>query len=967
MGTEIQVDNINVYAELEEMGWDWEPGSDDEIKVKCPNPNHGDSSPSCSINVVKKMFKCHAASCGVHGDIITFIGLALKTTRRVVVEMLSSKYGGESTKSINADVIERYHQAIWSVPNMLKELAIRGIDAEIIREHRIGFDRGRITIPVYNEFNACVNVRRYMPGAPGADKMKNTRGHGSVRLYPIKQLSYDTLIVCGGETKALATARRMNPLNIGAITATAGEGNWEPHFTKLLTGKRVFVCMDIDDAGLKAGEQICARLRAETRWVGKLLLPLDRDQYPDGDLSHYWGPERKTPEDFLKLMDECQAWKPKALSTDDLVEQREIEDVHLADSTRAMHTGLKIRTSGVVTQKDETPYLVPKSVVCECDRNQTFCAICPVYATSLDADKGGTTLEIDPQSPGILQMIAAPKKSQREAVREALKIPPCKSVHFNAREFYNVEDVRLSPQLETAHRERDNVLQPLYYVGHGLETNAAYKFEGRVYPHPKDQRAVILASKAEPSVDSLSAFQPTDEELEELSVFKPAEWTIESIEQKLGQLYEDLSANVTRIFKRPDLHLAIDLVYHSALYFYFDNRLNKGWTECVIVGDSSQGKSETFIQLQKHYGLGERVVGKDLSEAGLLGGLVQSGTRWFITWGKIPQHDKRLVALEELKGAPASVLARITDTRSSGIAEIAKIEKRRTHARTRLLAISNPRSSKRMSEFNFGIEAIKELIDGLEDIRRFDFGVIVAASQIDPAEINVLMGSRPEVRHIHTCDLCRRLVLWAWTRLPEQITFTNEAIQSIMTSAVSLSTTYTDAVPLVDRGSIRFKLARLSIALAVRTFSCANEDPRMIVVRECHVSYITAYLDRLYSDPAFGYKDFSRGMKALDDLMDPDDIRARILQVPFVKDFVNAMLTTNDIEVRDIADWCGWEWDDAKPLMSFFVRKHALVRELGHYHKTSQFIELLKQMREDRGIVNRPDYLKDVDSTTRDM
>jgi len=393
----------------------------------------------------------------------------------------------------------------------------------------------------------------------------------------------------------------------------------------------------------------------------------------------------------------------------------------------------------------------------------------------------------------------------------------------------------------------------------------------------------------------------------------------------------------------------------------FDRQVVKGWVEALICGDSSQGKSETVTQLMKHYGLGEKMECKNATVAGLLGGLQQMGTRWFVTWGIIPTHDKRLVVLEELKGASTEVIGRLTDMRSSGIAEIPKIEKRRTHARTRLIAVSNPRSDQPLASYNFGIEAIRELIGGLEDIRRFDTALLVSSSEIDVTTLNDLQRHRPREEHRYTAELCRRCVLWAWTRTPDQVTFTDDAHSAVLDEATRLCNIFTEQIPLVDRGSMRFKLARLATSLACRLFSCGKSNPNVVVVRAVHVAYVSRLLERLYSSSVFGYADFSNAIKSTNVLLNPADIRSRVLQVPFPADFLEQVLHTNEIELRDICDWCGWDKSDALQLLSFLVRKHALVRDGRAYRKSPPFIELLKQLKTSPELkaANRPDFIQE--------
>jgi len=949
---EQQLITISALAELERCECTYEFATDDEVKIKCPF--HADKNPSCSVNTKKNLFKCHTAGCKATGDIVTLLAKILKTTRRVMWEELSTRYNFESVQVIDSTAVERWHEAIWTAELFLKELYKRGVTDDLIRKYRLGLDNGRISIPITNDNDLCVNVRRYLPSAPGPQKMKNKRGHGRLRLFPLEQLKYETVIVCGGEIKAIVAADQLNKHGIGAITATSGEGNWHVDFNKRFLRKCVYICFDVDKEGNIAADSVCARLKKDVDFIGKINLPLDLDKYPKGDINDYFGIEQKTSNDFLHLIAETAEW---SMTTKfDQIDDGNILNLHLNQASKAEHTGKRIKIKATVSAMDTAPYVIPKKLNVFCERNQDCCSLCPVYAETPN-DDGITVLDLHPESPAILEMVAASKVSQHEAIMSGLKLPHCKVVEFAPVEYFNVEDVRLSPQLEISSRSVDDILQPALCIGHGLETNENYEFIGRMYPHPKTQQSIILASESETTKDALSNYKPSKTELRKLKIFQPKKWTLEGLDDILNRIYSDLSANITHIFERQPLHFLIDLTYHSALLFKFDNKLTKGWVETLITGDSSQGKSETILRLMEHYELGERVECKNATVAGLLGGLQQIGSRWFVTWGVIPTHDKRIVILEEIKGTSTEVIGKLTDMRSSGVAEIPKIEKRRTHARTRLIMVSNPRSDRPLSVYNFGIEAVKELIGGLEDIRRFDAILLTSADQIEVDKLNRLQQYRPKVKHRFTKSLCRNLILWAWTREPDQITFTENAVNAALTEATRLCSIFTEAIPIVDRGSMRFKLLRLATSLACRTFS--TNDFETLIVHEAHVKYISNFLEKTYSDTIFGYKDFSAALNMSNTLLDAEILGKRILQTPFPVDFVKQMLYTNQIELRDICDWCGWEKSAATQLLSLLVRKHALQRDGRAYRKSPKFIEFLKNLltSDEMKMCDRPDFI----------
>lgn len=823
---------------------------------------------------------------------------------------------------------------------MLAALRQRGVTDEMIRSARLGFHDGRITIPVFDTQKRVVNIRRYLPGAPGPEKMRNTKGYSGPHVYQLDQVvQHEKVWLCGGEMKALVAGAMLNQSGVGACCVTAGEGSWSPSFNRFFKGKTVYVCMDVDLGGLTAARKLAEVLVGIAAKVFIIRLPLDEEKYPKGDINDYVGAEKATAADLLSLMESAGEYQSEAKQEE---HEGETIDTQLEHAAKSQNVGHRIRFDAVVQGMDETPYIVPCTVGVSCTKDQPNCHWCPVKPIDPDPVTGYITLTVKGTSPGILQLVEASNKTLREATREALRVPSCKAATFHVKDHYDVLDVRLSPRLQIS-GENSNVSQPALVVGYKLETNVPYSFSGRVYPHPKNQQAVLLLDDVTMAEDSLSTFEATDDELWALKQFQPAEWTVPAIHEKLDDIYADFEANVTRIYKRRELHLMFDLAYHSVLYFNFDGQLQKGWTNVLAVGDSSQGKSEASQRLLIHYGLGERVDCKTATPAGLLGGVQELGNRWFVTWGIIPMHDRRLVILEEIRGAREDVISSLTDLRSSGRAQVSKIEKRIAHARTRLIGISNARSNRAMAEFNFGVEAIKELIMAPEDIRRFDAACILSSAQVDPKEINQLMEDRPQFDHLHTNELCRRAVLWAWTRSPEQVILEKDAEKACLQESIRMCSKFHDSMPLVDRGTMKYKLARLAAALAARLFS-VDDDPQTLVVRECHVLYVSQWLDRLYSDKTFGYADYSRAQEFAARVLDPNDVRRHILATKFPKDMVEHLMHRDEITLQDLQDWCGLDRDNAQQLLSFLVRKHALIRVKRWYVKTGEFIEMLKKM-----------------------
>lgn len=922
---------MNVLNELELANIEYEHAEGDEVRTLCPF--HEDSRPSCFVNTKKKCFSCK--SCSAEGNMVKYLAKHLGIEYAAMQRQLNERYGDRKDKIIQIETVERYHRQIWSQPNMLKELRDRAVNDELIRYYRIGYNNDRITIPIFNSVGDCVNFRRYLPGAPSSEKMVNSKGRGEMRWYPFEQLSYDTLMICGGEMKAVAAAYQLNTVEIGAVCLTGGEANINPTLLNHLKGKDVIICLDIDSVGVEAMNKwakLCYRI---CKSVKTLLLPLDKEKYPTGDINDYL----HLGNDVRDIVDSAIKWEPNDATKYSVDE--EPESVDLITATSGEYATKRVKVTVDTVAIDNSPYIIPKVVQPECSRDQDFCVMCPLFLD--DKPK-----EISPESPSVMAMVDSTEAVQPRVIGNALGVPwKCDVVKYETLEHYTVEDARISPTLDiTSHEQRRN-MQPAIIIGGGLELNETYEMIGRMHPHPSTQAATLVISSFKTSNDALSNYKTRKEN--NLNVFQPSRWTVRSLRKKLNDIYSDFSANITHVNDRLELHLVIDMSYHSPLLFNFDRKRQKGWTDILVIGDSSQGKSEAANSLRKHYGLGEKIECKNATVAGLLGGLQTLNKKWFVTWGVIPTHDRRHVTLEELKGTSTEVISKLTDMRSSGMAEIPKIEKRKTHARTRLLMLSNPRSNRVMASYNFGVNAITELVGSPEDVRRFDFVLVVTQDDVSAEAIN----KRPIYDHKYESSDCRELILWSWTRKEDQVVFQNEDL--ILRYANDLTSKFTDRIPLLDRGSTRYKLARLSAALAARTYS--TEDGETLLVRNCHVKFVKEFIEKHYSSPGVGYDDFTASIRLTETLTDEQLIVNQIQSVAFPKDLVENLLYADTFDLTDLCDWCNCDRTDGQAILSLFVRKRAIKRPGRKYCKNPPFIDLLKRLSSEGTLKDRPDFI----------
>jgi len=929
---------INVLQELRELkvfasDEDLEFEGDAHIRIKCPF--HNDTNvPNMSVRIVEEPegplghAKCFACSVSVPFPQLLHKYLQAEGSKKTIQDVqlyLNKKYGlfGDDA-AISPLVIDKWATQIWEAKPLLRELYDRALDDATIKKHRLGVEGSKITIPVFNEAGRCVNVQRYAPGAT-TRKFVNTKGRGKLRLYPFDQLEYDTIIITGGPIKALAGTRYYNPNNIGVVSAVGGEHEWSKEFNEHLMGKTIYIALDVDNAGVTAAKKRASQVYPVAEVVSIVTLPfVDKELFAKGGLDDFLFAHADL---YMSALEGAVPYDPPAVTQ--LDETEEPTHLKVGEAFNPEYVGKRVSMDVNVVGVCDTPYYLPKDFEITCTRDTPFCALCPVSKVP-EGDVFEHT--INPESSSFLGLVDKPTNQQSRILASDCGVPlGCKKFACKATTYQSVEDIRISPKLELHDRSTERTNQPALVLGE-VEANSDYKITGRMYPHPDTQKATLVCSKAEALSDDVSNWVLE----EDLSVFQPEEWTLPSLTRRLDELYAYMGNEISHIYRRPDMHLLMDLAYHSPLFFTLKGRIQNGWTQVLVLGDSGQGKTEASKALMELYQLGVRVDCKNATVAGLLGGNTQLGDnkKFFIKWGFIPTNDGKLVFLEELGGTKIEVIGACTDMRSEGVAQIPKIEAKTTKARTRLVANSNSRSGRTLMTYTYGVDAILELVGHPPDVRRFDAAICLSESTND------IRPSEQSYGKIPTKEQFRSAVLFAWTRTHEHVCL-DEVGDLLKTRAKEMCSYYVeDKIPLVNSGSMHFKIAKLASALAVRTGSIQGEE---VIVRECHVEYVVEFLNRLYKDPAMGYDKYSEAVRAMNNISNPDFVKIELEKIPHIVSLREHMRKVKFLEKQDVVDWGGIDAEDARILCSVLVRNSCVVRKKGAYLITTGFKKFLDE------------------------
>jgi 5S rRNA maturation endonuclease (ribonuclease M5) len=819
------------------------PRANGEWDMYCPL--HGDERRSASLNRITGTWYCFAG-CGGGGV------LDLIKAQSRWVEPGAAKMNGHSRpdstpdERVNEGMIKGWASALLSNEYALDYLVTeRGIHTKTLMDFDIGWDAARdvYTIPVRGEDGAIWNVRRYTPNPKGDTKIWSVKGMRVTELYPVKILDdAERVIICEGEWDTLLTIQMGFP----AVTRTSGAGTWYHRWNEAFKDKLVYICQDRDVEGVSGSRKIARALSRIGIDVRIAELPYSVIPKHGKDLSDFWMEHDRA--DFESLLADALSWRRQEK------ELREPEIITVLETFDSRKVAEPVKVQVTIKGRKEPGYILPKKAHLECTRDAgpTKCPYCPLFTADGEAD-----VEISPSSPVVLQMIDAPKEKLFDILRAEYGAVKCSKLEIETREHQSVEVLIARPSVDHADGTQTSEYKNLKITSvgrHDTANNSTIVATGALYPNPRSQHNEFLAWDIVRQETSVDHFDVTPEAVKLMSRFSPRRG--QRPLRKLGEINRQLAEHVTHIIGRPEMHAMMDLTFHSVLSFKFDGKLeHRGWLETLIAGDTRTGKSEAAERLVRHFGAGEIVGGEGATIAGLVGGLQQvGGKEWVITWGVIPINDKRIVVIDELSGLQPEDISKMSDIRASGVAKLTKIEQDMTHARTRLLWMGNPRDGG-MNQYTYGIDCLKPLIGNPEDIARFDLAMIVTMTDVSKEIINRPLQARGSLRF--TSEACHTLLMWAWTRQPDQIVWARGAEDAVFRSALDMGSRYIEDPPLVQGANIRIKIARVACALAARTFS-TDASCEKVVVTKAHVEDAVTFMNMIYEMPAIGYEEHSR-------------------------------------------------------------------------------------------------------------
>lgn len=936
------------------------PNANAECRACSPFPDVVDRHASFSVNVITGEWYCFKTGRG--GDYVLFraimeaeeydsaSGLAIpnysETERRLNIEFGVSR-------PVDIDWINGCRDLLYN------DLALRqGFqrykpwNADVMYQLNIGYssEHDRFVFPICDRKGRIVNCRMYRPGCEPKMLWLEQGLSGNI-LWPHVGWRDKSVMLVEGEPDALS----LRSFGFPAVTGTMGaslpvpDGEW-------FRDRIVYILMDSDDKGQEAAQEACRRMSELAKELFVVKLPDWNNRPHKADISDYLMHLLSLNYEFDQIqrcITQLLVDAEKVEISNSFIDEQAI-DTLFSQAITGQHQNRRVKFTSRVTAKSSSRFFLPVAYQMMCPaEGHSYCKRCPMK----DNFHGSARFMYDPRRNESLKLIQTSEENQLKELCKIHGIPnQCPDIRMRVIQAADIEAVIVNSSIAEGEGEADIISserarREAYVIvpnGETLEENRDYTMEGLVYAHPKSQHGVFLIDKFTPHATIFDKFENSSHVVEQLSIFRPSE--NESVFNKLVSVSKDMSDSVTMILGRTDLHLAYRTVWHSVLNFYFSGKLvTRGWLECLVLGDTRCGKSETFKRMAQYYGLGLLIDCKMQTSAGILGTVVQSASgEYYVVAGLLPQQDGRVVCFDEFtvpRNQGRSIIEELSSTRSDGIVRISKAAQGEFRARVRSIWLANPGTGKLIAQCSeSGVELISRVINQPEDIARFDLALTVSQSDVNPQVINSVKIPVPPT---YTQVLGRTLLAWLYSRKPNQIVFTKDAESAVIDLAMRMHKRYDPSIPLVEIADQRTRIAKVAVSVAAQCFSTDALGDNLIVT-EKHVEATEQLYAVWYDKPVMGYNVYSANHSVDQSLEDENEVMMLFTETvnPHGKRLAEELLRLDEFTERTLGTIVPIEGMFTRSLLQVLYKNRAI--HLMHrgkkesYEKTPAFTSFLK-------------------------
>jgi hypothetical protein len=494
-----------------------------------------------------------------------------------------------------------------------------------------------------------------------------------------------------------------------------------------------------------------------------------------------------------------------------------------------------------VVSSTSISYLVPKSLL--------------VYVTDKDGVEDNRTIPIGEKNPVNIKFCGVNEDVKYKRLKrfvEEIVNEPGSRVRIEEQKWRTIYKIRVRPPVFTLEKREGKIVDEKGYEYKSydiyvcadkpitFEASSLVRLKGIVLPNPHSQNTTLLVHEVEFPEEfrsfNMERIDKLRVRLNGFTVQQRVDWILSNFEK------------FSQIIGRSNLAFEGFLAFFTPTHIQLNGKIERGWGNVADVGDTTTGKSETVKKLILLLRAGMLIAAETASAVGLVGTATQSEKgQWTVDWGFLVLNDRKLLAIDGAHKLPFSQWAVLAESERSGVVTIAKAAKNSAYARTRIIKIANAVDreqdkfcTKSMKDFLYPIQTLSTVFDKT-GIARLDLAVFADSRDVKAEDVNKQLDSNYD----KDLELLADVLRWCWSNTAK-VEFTPEAAKKILSSATDLyQRFFSDSVPLTSI-DMKWKLARLSAALAFMTIS--SEDYKTVTVTEEHVDTVVAFIEREYSN-----------------------------------------------------------------------------------------------------------------------
>lgn len=841
----------------------------------------GDKSGSASISQ-HGFLRCH--QCGRKQDVFEWMAelngcsqyaAMQQLAERLHVDLAIRKHRGRPPREMTVERLRAATEALWTSEQaepcraFLKQ---RKLDnPQFLEQFGVGFISGYIIFAQWDQMGRLkTRYRRYAPG--GATKWMWSPGKGGATgFWPYAALPKDAVIwLMEGEFDVMTAWMRMRLQQQGiyTFTWTGGAGapipahmvpeQWRGREVHILYDNDTFQGSVVEDYRAPDNDKkrememrhenlltkVATSFQAQNCKVSLRAIPIDPLETWGGDFRDWVDGGGRDLKELKRF-----AFKNLAPKKPPIVETDLRGVFGLIDK--------EVKTTGEVFTIQQEGIGIYKYAKLDCDMNQQACCgnckgpiLFPGRLIDLkhhQTDLANAMMSRDPDAYLLKHLVGKPTACMGATIKP---LEYDSGTKWTA--VYDSPEQRTGYELSVISREEPSL-------------SGEIEITGTVHQHRSRNSVILLADQLRqldaaeidlaPYVNDLMQLCPTNAD------------SPERIQGYVDRRCADLAFNVTHIYGRQPIHIAHDLLMHSALNFTTNGERHRGWVDISVIGETRTGKSKTFDNLQKYHRLGlMHSCVQNVSRAGLTIAGTPTPEGYRMKPGLFPRCHQKALFLDEFHYmVKEKVVGHLQTARDQGTVQATKAYGTRIMpAKVRFATIANwPVDRQR---FRFLCEHFLALYGSPEALSRTDFGLVVAEEPTESGPV--------QAPHEWSEELVRALILRAWAQDESMVHIQDSALQHAQAIIQSWEGTYEQDIPLFTPQEKLVSLLRLAVAVANWCFSHPHGEFYHCEVRPCHIEWAAGWLTNtwLWS----GYQEYSHLRRAKEALERPFDAEATL-------------------------------------------------------------------------------------------